>query len=259
MLSLKSGWRWSGVVLFFILLLGLAGPAAAAAPELHLSPNQVAVGTFFDGAEVKIQGTIPAGTTAVVEVVGSEATEHLLRKGRRGGLWMSVGEIQVQHAPSLYMLLSSSAKIPEFTGAATPWGYAALAKQVRFSGSLRPNEEAKFFQEFLGLKQGEKLYRVLPDALHTSAPQKGQMAFRGVLPLPAKVPTGQYKVRLAVVGQGHMLAHQDTVLTVKMVGFPDMLFSMAQHQGLLYGIVAVFIAIITGFIMGLLFKGKTAH
>ena len=236
-----------------------ATPAAAAAPELRLSPNQVDVGTFFDGAKVKVEGSIPAGTTAVVEVVGSEATAHLLRKGRRGGLWMSVGEIQVHHAPSLYMLLSSAAKIPELTNAATPWGYIALSKQVTFSGSLQAKEEGKFFQEFLGLKQGEKLYRILPDALHTSAPQKGQVAFQGILPLPAKVPTGQYKVRLAVVGQGHMLAHQDTVLTVKMVGFPDMLFSMAQHQGLLYGIVAVLIAIITGFIMGFLFKGKTAH
>jgi len=191
--------------------------------------------------------------------VGSEATEHLLRKGRRGGLWMSVGEIQVHHAPSLYMLLSSAAKIPEFTGAATPWGFAALAKQVTFSGSLQPQEEDKFFQEFMGLKQGERLYRVMPDALHTSAPQKGQVAFQGMLPLPAKVPPGQYKVRLAVVGQGRMLAHQDAVLTVKMVGFPATLSNLARQQGLLYGLVAVLIAIITGFIMGFLFKGKTAH
>lgn len=259
MLSSKSSLWWSGVILFFALTMGLTGSATAAAPELRLSPNQVDIGTFFEGATVEIQGTIPAGTTAVVEVVGSEASEHLLRKGRRGGLWMSVGEIQVNHAPSLYMLLSSSAKIPEFTGAATSWGYAGLAKRVKFSGSLQPSEEDKFFQEFMGLKQGEQLYRLLPGALKAAAPQKGQVTFRGLLPLPAKVPTGQYKVRLAVVGDGHMLAHQDAVLTVKMVGFPAMLSTMARQQGLLYGILAVFIAIVTGFVMGILFKGKTAH
>ncbi|MFZ5452487.1 MAG: TIGR02186 family protein [Thermodesulfobacteriota bacterium] len=259
MLSSKSGWRWSGVAWFFSLLLGLAGPASAAAPDLRLSPNQVDVGTFFDGAEVKIQGVIPAGTTAVVEVVGSEASEHLLRKGRRGGLWMSVGAIQVDHAPSLYMLLSNAPKIPELTGSATPWGYAALAKRVKFSGSLQPNEEDKFFQEFMGLKQGEKLYRILPDALKTATPQKGQVAFQGVLPLPAKVPPGQYQVRLAVVSQGRLLAQQDAVLYVKLVGFPAMLSTLARQQGLLYGIMAVIIAIVTGFIMGFLFKGKTAH
>lgn len=247
--------------LFMILglTLGLAGPAGAVSPELRLSPNEVDIGTFFEGATVELKGTIPAGTTAVVEVVGSEAAEHLLRKGRRGGLWMSVGEIQVHHAPSLYLLLSSSPEIPELTGTPTPWGFTALSKRVKFSGRLEVSEQSKFFQEFMGLKRDEELYRLLPGALKTSASQEGQVAIRGVLPLPAKVPTGQYQVRLAVIGEGRLLAHQDAVLTVKMVGFPAMLAHMARQQGLLYGVVAVVIAIVTGFLMGILFKGKTEH
>ena len=44
-----------------------------------------------------------------------------------------------------------------------------------------------------------------------------------------------------------------------MVGFPAMLMKLAHQQAALYGILAVVIAIVTGFIMGILFKGKTEH
>lgn len=256
--KISSGSRWSGVILFFSLVL-LSGPARAVAADLRIVPNEVDVGAFFQGAEVELRGTIPPGTVAVVEVAGSEATENLLRKGRRGGLWMSVGEVRVHHAPCLYLLLSSSPEIPKLTGTETPWGYAALSKRVKFSGRLEANEQDHFFREFLGLKQDEELYRLLPGALKTSAPQQGQVAIRGAFQLPAKVPTGRYQVRLAVVREGRLLANQDAALKVKMVGFPAMLADLARQQGALYGAIAVLIAIATGFLMGFIFKGKTEH
>jgi uncharacterized protein (TIGR02186 family) len=259
MLRLSSGWRWPGVVLFFGLVLGISGPTRAAALELRVSPNEVEIGSFFEGAQVELQGSIPAGSTAVVEVLGSTATEKLLRKGRRGGLWMSVGEIQVHKAPSLYLVLSSSPKIPELPGKETSWGIAALQRKVKFSGRIEAGEQAKFFQEFLELKKHERVYGILPGGLKVSAAREGQSAIHGIIPLPAKVPVGKYQVRLSVIQDGHLLPPKERVLEVRMVGFPAMLFDMAQQQGALYGVLAVLIAIATGFLMGFLFKGKTEH
>lgn len=259
MLRPSSGWRWPGVALFFGLVLGISGPARAAAPELRITPNEVEIGSFFEGAQVELQGTIPGGAAAVVEVLGNTASEELLRKGRRAGLWMSVGEIRVHNVPSLYLELSSSPKIPELTGTETPWGFAALQREVKFSGSIEAGEQAKFFQEFLELKQHERIYRILPGSLKISAAQEGRSAVWGIIPLPAKVPTGKYQVRLSVLQDGHLLGQKVTALTVKMVGFPAMLADMAHQQGALYGVLAVIIAIVTGFLMGILFKGKAEH
>jgi hypothetical protein len=61
MLRLSRGWRWPGIVLFFGLVLGISGPAGAAAPELRITPNEVEIGSFFEGAQVDLQGTIPGG------------------------------------------------------------------------------------------------------------------------------------------------------------------------------------------------------
>ncbi len=249
----------AAAVLAFLLALGLAGAAGAAAAELQLVPNEVEIGAFFDGAQVKLQGAIPAGAAAVVEVLGSTATEKLLRKGRRGGLWMSVGEIKVENVPSLYILQSSSPEIPTLTATATPWGVAALQKVVKLSGSLEASEQGKFFQEFLELKKHEQVYRVSPGALKLSPAPDGGSLVKGAIALPAKVPAGNYRVRLSAVLHGSLLSQRDAPLEVKMVGFPAMLMKLAYQQGALYGILAVVIAIVTGFIMGILFKGKTEH
>ena len=51
----------------------------------------------------------------------------------------------------------------------------------------------------------------------------------------------------------------DSELQVAMVGFPAMLYTLAYEHGATYGILAVVIAIITGFAIGFLFKGGGGH
>ena len=55
-----------------ILLLGAvlvaAVPAVAAdfTPEIKVSPPEVQISTFFNGAQIEVEGKIPAGAMAVV-------------------------------------------------------------------------------------------------------------------------------------------------------------------------------------------------
>jgi len=56
-----------------------------------------------------------------------------------------------------------------------------------------------------------------------------------------------------------VLAKKCSELRVKMVGFPALLSTLAYEHGATYGILAVVIAIITGFAMGFLFKGRVGH
>jgi len=43
------------------------------------------------------------------------------------------------------------------------------------------------------------------------------------------------------------------------VGFPAWLAALAYEHGLAYGVLAVVIAIVTGFAMGFIFKGGGGH
>ena len=244
----------SVIVLVGALALGPASGAGAASARLVLTPATVEIGTFFEGTTVNFSGEIPAGAGAVLEVTGQAGDEHLMRRGRRGGLWMNVGEIDILHAPAFYLVLSTDPELLAPSGGVSAWGYKALEAGVKFTGMIKAGEEKEFFQQFLKLKERDGLYGTFPGAL-----KRAGGAVQGSFKLPARAAPGTYRVRLSVVNQGRMVEEVPGELFVKMVGFPAMLTALAYEHGVLYGLLAVLIAILAGFIMGFLFKGKAAH
>ena len=77
--------------------------------------------------------------------------------------------------------------------------------------------------------------------------------------LPATVKPGVYPVCLTVIQADKVVAKKCTDLKVAMVSFPAMLAAMAYNHSAAYGILAILIAIVTGFAMGYIFKGGGAH
>lgn len=235
------------------MILGLAGVVRADSVILQVVPPVVEISAFFHGREVTITGTLPAGYQAVAEVVGPVGQEHLMRKGRRGPLWMNVGEVTVKGAPSLYLVLSSAA---DLLAKASPWGLESLKKHITLAGVV---EKDKFLEQFLELKQSEKLYAVWPGGLKLTPAGNDRQEVTGTFWLPANVKPEKYKVCLTAIRDGQAVEQQCVPLAVQMIGFPALLMSLAYEHGLLYGILAVVIAIFTGFIMGYLFKGGGGH
>ena len=237
------------------MILGLAGSVWADSVILQVVPPVVEISAFYHGREVTITGSLPAGYQAVAEVMGPVGQEHLMRKGRRGPLWMNVGEVTVSDAPSLYIVLSSAA---DLLTEASPWGLHSLKKNITLTG-VPENEMGKFLGQFLELKKSEELYAVLPGGLKLTPAGNDRLEVTGTFRLPANVKPEKYKVCLAVPDRGQAVEQQCVPLAVQMIGFPALLMSLAYEHALLYGILAVVIAIFTGFIMGYLFKGGGGH
>jgi len=238
----------------------LAGSLPAwAAPALTVSPAAVQIGAFFHGQTVTISGAIPAGAQAVLEVVGINADEHLMRKGRRGMLWMNVGEIVVHDAPSLYLVMSTSKELLTAPPPDATWGYQALKPGIRFTGGIEPAEREEFLGQFFQLKESDQVYATFPGALKIGAAVGAESKLSGAFPLPTNTKPGTYNVCLSVIADGKVVNRTCADLTVEMVGFPALLASLAYQHGATYGVVAVVIAIITGFAMGFLFKGGGGH
>jgi uncharacterized protein (TIGR02186 family) len=258
---MTPGARFSYKIAGSVLGLLLAGvwPAMAAAPPLTVSPATVEIGAFFNGQTVKISAAIPAGAQAILEVMGSSADEPLRRKGRRGGLWMNVGEILVHGAPSLYLVMSSAKELLTAPGPAAAWGYGALEKRISFSGKIEPSERENFMGQFLQLKESEQIYASWPGAIRLKPAGEGKTALAASFPLPTNTRPGAYKVCLSVIQDGQVVTRDCTDLAVAMVGFPAFLASLAYDHGAVYGVLAVVIAIVTGFAMGFLFKGGGGH
>ncbi|MGB6067152.1 MAG: TIGR02186 family protein [Desulfomonilaceae bacterium] len=246
-------------VLALLLMLLVPSMVWGDAADLKISPDLVEIGTWFRGHQVTASAMIPKGAEAVIEIVGQSIDEPLMRKGRRAGLWMNVGEIEVRQAPSLYMAMSTNPELLQTAASEAPWGYASLRRRLTMSGMIDGQEKDEFFQQFLELKESEGLYASFKDPVKKSGAAGGLTPIKGEFRLPTNVKPGVYQVCLSVIKDGQVIAKNCRELQVKMVGFPAMFTTLAYEHGLTYGILAVVIAIITGFAMGFLFKGGGGH
>jgi len=242
-----------------LLILSLPSLVWGASLDLKVFPSQVEIGAFFRGQRVTVTALIPQGAEAVMEVVGQSRDEQLMRKGRRGGLWLNVGEIDFHGAPSLYMAMSTDPKLLEAAAAAEPWGYPALKTQVTMSGQVQDPERDEFFEQFLKMKESEGLYTIFQEPIKKSPVAGGLVPVKGEFQLPTNVRPGSYEVCLSVIQEGRITAKNCGELQVTMVGFPAMIATLAYQHGAIYGILAVVIAIVTGFAIGFIFKGGGGH
>ena len=245
--------RWNLLLLGGIVSLGLMPQASA--QEIRVEPGAVTIGTFFGGAQIRVASDIPQGCGAVLEVIGKKVEEELMRKGRRWDVWMNEGEIDIDGVPCLYMAASSDPDLLMGKHQDAPWGYEALKKKASFRGGLKRNEVPEFFREFVLLKEDHGLYGEFPGALRID-PSAGRLSrVHGVVDLPARVPTGIYRVLLTVIRDGHPVEQRSVPLEVAMVGLPAFLSTLASRHEVLYGLLAVALAMGAGILSGFLFRG----
>lgn len=255
----RQAFLWAAVLLGLSLPL-LAGPAysAGGSSDLLVVPDILHITESFRGASVSISAEVPKGAGAIVEVMGPVQDDHLLRQGRRGGLWMSVGEVAVHGAPSAYLLLSTPDLTTGRDCGAQSW-YAALQKRIEFDGSLPERGVGALFDQFVKLKESEGLYGVFPNSLKLASTSGDRSKVEGQFRLPSNIEPGNYRITLSAINSGKVVDQRSFELPVEMRGLPALLISLARQYSLVYGLMAVLVALLTGFVMGLLFKSKGSH
>jgi hypothetical protein len=241
---------------------------------LALEPRSVGIDLSFSGASVEVTAVVPAGFEAAVRLMGRPARQQLKKLGKRAGvLWMSAGDVTLEHVPNVYQVLTS-APLRRLGSPAlrAQWtlGYDAL-----ISGSA---VDAKLCSEFVKLKEHDGLFamregalvaerpagsRASPRAVASGTPAAANLSaapsptlLRGVLRLPSRVPPGDYAVDL-IGFEGHRVLHlASATLSLRHVGAAQELRRLAFDHGLAYGSVASLLAIVVGLLTGFLFRPR---
>jgi hypothetical protein len=263
-LTRGTGLLW--LIPSILCLLVLFPPCSRAQGSwIHCSPNLIRVRSFFHGMWVKIDGTCPSGSRVLVEVVGEDEKEILMKKGKRGPLWMNIEEVHIEGVPNLYLLLGHSEMFPATTSDKVDsfdvknCRYGQLLERARISGSPMDQEEkVKLFEEFVNLKESESLYSILPNAIQIKPGRDGDY-YEGRFWFPPRVYPGDYEVRPLLVIGNEVLRGSSIKIKVVRVGLPAILSSLALQRPALYGILAVVVAMATGLLMGVVFGRRAGR
>jgi len=236
---------------------GKAGPRAT----MTITPQRVTISTLYNGKTISVQAELPKGTEVALTCEGPENTLTLMRKGRICGLWMNVEELVFHKVPTLYFLQTSK-KIEKINDHDTmheiELGYESLCSRAQLE-KKGEEEKANLFNQLVKLKESENLYSVSEGTIKITPAEDNSARMTTTFHLPPKAQPGEYKINLFQLNNSEAVLLNSQPVTVEQTGLTTYLSSLAINHGLLYGFIAVIIAIISGLAVGILFGSKGGH
>ncbi|TAJ85997.1 TIGR02186 family protein [Reyranella sp.] len=225
-------------------------PTEPTTPELivDLSLARVSITSAFQGESILMFGMFDPPGEIVVVVQGPAARETVMRKQRVLGLWLNTGRQSFDDVPAYYAIAASQ---PLQRLLARGAGGEILSLEDRLS-TIKPatprlsEELAKFRSGLVEVKRREGLY---PAAIGQVTVQAGRL-FRVDLPFPSRLPEGIYEVKAYLLRDGVIVAAVSRPLPVGKVGFSAQLAGWSVHDGPLYGLGAILMALIAGWLGG---------
>ena len=245
------------------LIIMVSFTANAESIQMGISVDQVPIDSSFDGADIVIFGSIETKEQAalfrgeydvVIRVEGAPEDVIIRKKERIGGIWINNQAEIYQSVPSFYSILS--ARPLNLISNSIELGPASLGidnlgKNIPVEGEktliINPGE---FSDALRRLKIQQNLFSEVPGTLKQLSPS----LFRARLAIPANVPIGEHKVTAYLFRKGEILGTNESSFKIEKVGFEAWIYNLAHENGLLYGIMAVLLAIFTGWAANAIFR-----
>ncbi len=246
-----------GLVTLLLVSLAWAGSSSATDKPLllELAARTIKISTFYNGTTLKVTGSLPQEADVVLLVSGPRKDVHLKEKGKIAGfLWMNKTDVSLENTPAVYMVYTPAGSTEKFINPELGFGYKALVKSI----TIEPETADKsfIFGEYVKLMEKSGVYAVNEGAVTYTNPNNGVKGFSATLTIPSKMAAGSYTVEAIAVKEGvAIISRTRENLSLELSGLPAAISSLAFGSPLIFGIMAVFIAVATGLIIGVLFKG----
>ena len=227
-------------------------PWARAALVADLSDHLIAITTGFSGADVLLFGATEQAGDIVVIVRGPSAPVLMHRKSRVAGLWINTASMTIENVPGFYAV-AASRPLEEIAGESVRRRHQMGVEFLPIAPPLT-KASANIAQQWkAGLIRNQQRAGLFPQQIGQVS-FLGQRLFRTRLELPANVPTGTYRVEVFHLREGRVVGAQTTPLSVSKIGVEAEVFDFAQNRAALYGLIAILVALVAGWIGHVVFR-----
>jgi uncharacterized protein (TIGR02186 family) len=246
-------------VLTVALVLAAVEAAEAEKLTVALSTPEVTINSNFTGTTVTVFGVIDRDTASAaggydiaVVLLGPRESVVARRKDRILGIWANAAAETFEAAPSFYSL-STSVNVPDLAAAPVlerlQLGFDNIA--FRYQDRTQTNDPAVggFRDAFIRLKDRVGLYHQ-----QVGVSFIGNLIFRTTFYLPANIPVGDYTADAYLFSDRLLVARAGDKLRVGKTGLEDTLSTFARGQSLVYGLICVALALVIGWLGGVIFR-----
>jgi uncharacterized protein (TIGR02186 family) len=243
------------LALLCLLMLGAARDPILV-PEV--SQHEVQVRQGFTGTELLLYGAIldPSGTRAgrdydiVVVLKGPTQAIVLREKQKLAGIWINAASTEFRSAPTFFAV-ASSRPIKDIVDDKTAAIYELGLPWLQLSpiGAIDPQEQTRFAAGLVDLMAKDTLYQEDPHGVTVSE----QVLYHARIRLPSSVQTGTYTAETFAINHGRVVASAIAKVEVSKQGFERAVADFADRQSFLYGLLAVIVSVVMGWVAGRLF------
>lgn len=248
--------RWVAL-LMGAWLMTTAATEPVLVPEVSQRDIQIQYG--FTGAELLLFGAIvypggipPSGNSDIVVILKGPPQSIILREKQQiAGIWINAASTEFRSAPAYYALASSrpiDQIVDGRTAAIYEFGLGNL--QLSPAGSIDPDEQRRFLSGLVDLNRREGLYKQQEGSVEILE----GVLYQARLSIPASVPTGMYTAETFLVRDGQVLAAAVREIEVRKFGFERFVATVAEVQPFFYGVSAVLVSLLLGWLGGVVFR-----
>lgn len=238
--------------LLAILFLVITAPAIGKPLVADISSHEITIHTSFEGTELMLFGARNAAGDIVVVIRGPKRDATIRRKEQVAGMWVNCTEEKFGSVPGFYAM-AASRPLEEIQKSVyfQPLGIG-FEEAVSPSPVLeKPRGERKIFaRALLRDLRAKRLYAVLPGKVTFI----GETLFKASVPFPDNMPRGDYTAEVYLFSGGTLVGMQTTPIHVYKSGFDAFIYDTAHRYPLLYGLVAVMLALFSGWAVSSLFE-----
>ena len=237
-----------------IMLFLLAPHAYGTALIIDSSTNEVKVSSSFIGTDVMVFGTANDKDDIIVVITGPTETAIVRKKGRVSGIWINKEKLEFREIPGFYAI-ASTRPLSEITETDELKKQKIGIHNVIITASLNSKDEnIKTFKSFKdALIRGQKtkgLYLDMPLTIDVVS----KRLFKTTFHFPNNMTTGIYTVKVFSFQKKRLVSMVSKTISVEKIGIGADVFKFAKEQSALYGLLAILIAVLSGWIASVIFR-----
>ena len=242
--------RFFLLIIYFITPLFLNINFAHSGPIISgISTNEININTDFTGAEVLLFGAKGDSGNIIITVRGPKKNYLISKKDRFLGVWYNKERRKFKDAYSYYAFFSSSNLEVVDKKILSPLeiGIDRIKFDIQNNGNRTKDEE--FSIELIDKLKQSDLYLDNPNQIDFL----DETLFKAMLKFPKNISQGVYVVEIYLMDKNNLVSFQAIPITIHQVGLSATINRIAHHNPVSYGIFAVLMAAIAGFLANFVF------
>ncbi|MFA7432902.1 MAG: TIGR02186 family protein [Gemmobacter sp.] len=244
-------------LLLLLLLLLAALPARAEEVVAGLSHQRIALTANFDGSEIMVYGAVkrdqpaPEGPLEVIVTVEGPSTPVTVRrKSRVFGIWVNTESVVISRAPSFYAIATTAPFSEILSDTENLRHQISIPRAIRAVGIAAAEDAPGFTEALVRIRQAEGHYHLDENTVGLAE----ATLFRADFVLPANLVEGDYRVRIFLTRGGAVVDLLEETILVRKEGLERFLYNLAQDQPLVYGTLALALAVVAALMASAAFR-----